>query len=702
MLKALARYPLALLRRVRGRLLAPASADLARLSTTLTHVQQVALTDLFNAVRRLEGESAALRGEVKRLSETTEVFALRADLERIDAQAKSATAAAEERLAALRQRNLMLESLLIGSAQAVSIEAPADPPAVSIIMATRSRAGVIANAIRSVQTQTFPHWELIIVDDGSADHSAPELAGFLKDQRISIHAQPAGGAPAARNRGLALSRAPLIAYLDTDCTWFPGFLAAAVAALAERPGVPLVYGALVTDRPLTDGTRVLFQPYDRERLSRENFIDLNIMVHRRDLVARHGNFDEGLTRLQDWDLVLRYTADAQPLPVPVLAAIYGISMPDRISVTVPAGENAFRIRQKWRKVPPAAKSLCVLYVIWHYPQLSEQYIETEIQCMRRFGVHVEVWCETGPAASYPSSVPIHRGTLADAIAQVRPDVLHIHWINYGHKEVETFRRCALPMTARAHGFEYSDESLRRILAWPWLRRVYVFPHQMPSTPDARIRPMNSAFETPLFKPRDAKDRRLVVRTGSGLASKDLQFVFELAKRLPNFRFVVAAVTCKDAESYIDQLRQDWKAAATPCELMIDVPREKVADLVAQAAFYLHTLHPPGHPGATPVGMPISIAEAMATGAHVLVRDVPALLGYVGEAGSSYRGVEDAAEVLRTSIQNSEDDWRDLFIRSVDRGFTNHADEDIYLPLLEDWCEMAGRSATLCGGSPRQG
>lgn len=679
-IQRLSRLPLvlSLYRRVRARILAPLTADLDRLSR--------ALPDALNTVAKLERETESLRADLQRQDN---------ELQRLDADRH----AASNEATTLRNTNRTLETLLIASAQPPRPQSTGESPAVSVIMATRGRASVIANAIRSVQAQMFPDWELIIVDDGSADHRAPELGPFLADNRISIHAQPADGAPAARNRGLELARGSLIAYLDTDCTWFPGFLAAAVATFDENPAPGMVYGALVTDAHKLDGTRILFEPFDRAKLLQQNFIDLNVLVHRRALTSRYGNFDSDLTRLQDWDLILRYTADAPALQVPVLAATYGSILPDRIGRLVPTGENFFKIRRKWRAIPPAAKALRVLYVIWHYPQLSEQYIETEIRCMQRWGVQVEVWCETGPAAGYETSVPVHRGTLADAIAKARPHVLHVHWLHYGHTETETFRRAALPMTARAHGFEFNSGSLGRMLDWPWVRRIYLFPHQMPVGADARLRAMNSGFETPLFKPRSDKDRKLVVRTAAGLASKDLQFMFELAKRLPDFRFVVAAVTCKDAEGYIERLRRDWKETATPCELMIDVPREQVADLVSRAAFYLHTLQPPGQPGATPIGMPVSIAEAMATGAHVLVRDEPALTAYAGDAGSAYRDLDGAADILRRSTQLSDDEWREMFFRSVDRAFGYHADEDVHAPLLVDWCEMADLSDAQAASQP---
>ena len=62
----------------------------------------------------------------------------------------------------------------------------------------------------------------------------------------------------------------------------------------------------------------------------------------------------------------------------------------------------------------------------------------------------------------------------------------------------------------------------------------------------------------------------------------------------------------------------------------------------QAGIYVHTAKPPETEYGTPIGMPVSIAEAMATGAHVLVRDIPELRAYVGDAGATYRDGEEAA------------------------------------------------------------
>lgn len=224
-------------------------------------------------------------------------------------------------------------------------------PAVSVVLPTRNRAGVLADAIASVQAQTFRDWELLVVDDGSTDGTAETMRSFADDPRIRLLPQRHAGHAAARNRGIAAARGALLAYLDSDNVWFPSFLAAAVRALAAYPATDCVYGILVTDAhqaPARATTSLLFQPFDRARMLEENFIDINTIVHRRRLVDAYGVFDEHLDRLVDWDLLLRYTQDTPARRVPVMAAHYRIVDAQRVTTMRPLEPSLCAIREKWR------------------------------------------------------------------------------------------------------------------------------------------------------------------------------------------------------------------------------------------------------------------------------------------------------------------------------------------------------------------
>jgi glycosyltransferase involved in cell wall biosynthesis len=94
------------------------------------------------------------------------------------------------------------------------------PPSVSIIIPTFNRAAFLKEAVDSVCAQTTEDWELIVVDDGSTDDTPGVMAAF-RDPRIRYVSQARGGVAAARNSGVALSRASLIAFLDSDDLWLP-------------------------------------------------------------------------------------------------------------------------------------------------------------------------------------------------------------------------------------------------------------------------------------------------------------------------------------------------------------------------------------------------------------------------------------------------------------------------------------------------
>ncbi len=93
---------------------------------------------------------------------------------------------------------------------------------VSIIMPSYNTAGFIADAIRSVQEQSYKNWELIIIDDCSSDNTEEIVSSFLCDSRIRFYKNKKnGGAAKSRNRALRMAKGKWIAFLDSDDLWMP-------------------------------------------------------------------------------------------------------------------------------------------------------------------------------------------------------------------------------------------------------------------------------------------------------------------------------------------------------------------------------------------------------------------------------------------------------------------------------------------------
>jgi glycosyltransferase involved in cell wall biosynthesis len=527
------------LRRARDAILRPVRQELTLETAVLREQLEARLAAM---AERLDEETRKRQALEAQLAEVASQASAEADARRhLTAGLADLAVRIEAERSERRARLAVIEALITehrplstGLARFVR-DAPS--PLVSIIMPTRDRARFVCDAIASVQAQRFVDWELIIIDDGSKDDTAAVVAPYLEDNRIRFVQQPPKGVSAARNHGLNTARGSLIAYLDSDNVWYPDFIAAAVEAFATDAAVNVIYGVLVTDSHQLDGTQLLFRPFDRDRLLSANYIDMNVIAHRASLVERYGTFDEGLSRLNDWDLVLRYTQDVPARPLPVLAARYRVCDDLRVTTTVPLGPELFAVKRKW--YPPAglARRPRVLYVLWQYPQLSETYIEGEIRCMLRWGAHVEVWREGQPATPHPTCVTIHDGPLPDVVERVRPDVIHVHWLGFATTNATLLAQLGVPVTLRLHGFDTHPQGCRTLLENPWIRAVYGFPHHLEQLDcaDPRLRAVPAAFNTALFRPHADKDRRLVVRTAAALPSKDLAFFFragEPASRLP--------------------------------------------------------------------------------------------------------------------------------------------------------------------------
>jgi glycosyltransferase involved in cell wall biosynthesis len=108
-----------------------------------------------------------------------------------------------------------------------------EQPAVSVVIPTRNRAEYLAVALASLQRQQSEEaYEVLVVDDGSADGTAAVAAGA--GVRCVRPAGP-GGLNAARNTGIRMTTAPLIAFLDDDVDVQSGWLRALVEGAERRP-----------------------------------------------------------------------------------------------------------------------------------------------------------------------------------------------------------------------------------------------------------------------------------------------------------------------------------------------------------------------------------------------------------------------------------------------------------------------------------
>lgn len=106
---------------------------------------------------------------------------------------------------------------------------------VSVIMPSYNTEAYIKKAIESVLSQTYPYWELIIVDDGSTDDTDAIVNSFLKDSRIKyLKNETNNGAAVSRNRALREAKGKWIAFLDSDDIWHPEKLEKQIAFMVDN------------------------------------------------------------------------------------------------------------------------------------------------------------------------------------------------------------------------------------------------------------------------------------------------------------------------------------------------------------------------------------------------------------------------------------------------------------------------------------
>ncbi len=211
----------------------------------------------------------------------------------------------------------------------------AQRPLVSIVLPTRNRPRELRRAIASVQAQRYDNWELVVVDDGGSEDSR-ELVAALGDPRARWLGIPGRGVGAARNAALGEARGEIIAYLDDDNMMDRGWLYAVAWAFEQRPDIDVLYGAFVIDdvlRVAGQGSGALpetfLRRYRKEALLTGNLADMGAMAHRAGLPGAW--FDESLLQMGDWDLLVRLTADKDPLVLPAVACYYTTDTPERLS-----------------------------------------------------------------------------------------------------------------------------------------------------------------------------------------------------------------------------------------------------------------------------------------------------------------------------------------------------------------------------------
>lgn len=176
----------------------------------------------------------------------------------------------------------------------------------TVALATYDRADRLPSAVARVQAQTFPDWELVVVDDGSTDDTPAVAAGLAEgDPRIRVVTRPNGGISAARNTGAQAARGRYLVFLDDDDQPAPTWLERFHAVLVADDAAFVSCGSEV----VTPDGRVL----EVQRPQRRSSLFGGVVAHllagtfavRADAFAASGGYAEGLQCSHQTELALR-------------------------------------------------------------------------------------------------------------------------------------------------------------------------------------------------------------------------------------------------------------------------------------------------------------------------------------------------------------------------------------------------------------
>lgn len=245
---------------------------------------------------------------------------------------------------------------------------------VSVVIPAYNAARHIRRSLDSVLAQTYPEFEVIVVDDGSVDQTSAIVMSYT-DPRVQLIRQPNAGVSAARNRGIEAARGDWIAFIDADDRWEPVFLETVVSTARRFPNVVSVFTNFrdsVTGRlmiPEQDGeARVLESYFSFLLRNKQGMWSSCVLVHRETLRAI-GGFPVGVTHGEDLDTWARLAWSGPIAYVPEPLAIYhtdtegsAMKMPMEIWLRYPPVVKTFKEWQQSGKIPRSMLSESEAYV----------------------------------------------------------------------------------------------------------------------------------------------------------------------------------------------------------------------------------------------------------------------------------------------------------------------------------------------------
>ena len=233
----------------------------------------------------------------------------------------------------------------------------------SVIIPTFNRGRYLGQAIDSVLQQCHSAFEVIVIDDGSVDHTQT-VAESYADQIIYLQ-QGNCGVSAARNRGIRAAKGEWITFLDSDDEWLPNYLGKH-AELLER--YPSIVGSVMNsvaeaadgqtfDRfeeqnlyILLEGKGNILVPRPFRIVTNHHITTLQSCAFRRDVLLSTRLFDEGISIAEDWDVVAQMALKGSFVVCAEIHSRVIRRQEDLVNLSAQITQQGIRTRLAWARV----------------------------------------------------------------------------------------------------------------------------------------------------------------------------------------------------------------------------------------------------------------------------------------------------------------------------------------------------------------
>lgn len=187
-----------------------------------------------------------------------------------------------------------------------------DSPLFSVVIPAYNSEASIREALDSIAAQTYPGYEVLVVDDGSQDATVSRVNAWVAHHatiRVQVIRRSHGGIGAARNAGVQAAQGAYIAFLDADDVWLTQKLETVVRELHRAPSLELLCHDEWLEETGRQPRRLRHGPYItyQDLLFKGNTLSTSAVVVRRDSMLDVGGFstDLALNGVEDYDLWLR-------------------------------------------------------------------------------------------------------------------------------------------------------------------------------------------------------------------------------------------------------------------------------------------------------------------------------------------------------------------------------------------------------------